>query len=305
MQNLTNFLKETEVANLSKWQGAKVVKMLYLGNSGAGKTGSVASLADAGYNVRILDLENKLGVLTNVLLSPKSIYKKDSITRVSSITVAEKRKILPGSTIIEQAQAYTKATTLMNRWKDEEEDFGPITTWTEQDVLVIDSLSAFAKAAFRHVLALNGRLGKQPFQADYGIAQEMVENFLENLADPSIACHVIVICHIAHFTPAGEISVKGFPQSIGQALNTKLARYFDTVLLAQNSGSGVSSKRKILTNNTSYVDLKTTVPLSIPAELPIETGLAEYFKLVLATQKQQQVALPAAALQLTGAVVNG
>jgi predicted GTPase len=36
---------------------AQSIKMLYMGNTGAGKTGSICALAAAGYNVRVLDLD--------------------------------------------------------------------------------------------------------------------------------------------------------------------------------------------------------------------------------------------------------
>ena len=42
-------------------------KMLYLGHTGAGKTGSLAALAAAGYNVRILDLDKGTQILRDYM----------------------------------------------------------------------------------------------------------------------------------------------------------------------------------------------------------------------------------------------
>ena len=56
---------------LGQHQSSDIVKMLFIGPSGAGKTGALASLASAGYNLRILDMDNGLDVLANVLNDPK------------------------------------------------------------------------------------------------------------------------------------------------------------------------------------------------------------------------------------------
>jgi Tfp pilus assembly pilus retraction ATPase PilT len=41
----------------------ELVKILVAADSGSGKTGSLASLVDAGFNLRILDFDNGLSVL--------------------------------------------------------------------------------------------------------------------------------------------------------------------------------------------------------------------------------------------------
>ena len=46
----------------------KFVKALYLGDPGSGKTGSLDALVGAGYKLRIFDLDNLLGSLTQYVL---------------------------------------------------------------------------------------------------------------------------------------------------------------------------------------------------------------------------------------------
>ena len=43
------------------------IKGLVLGNSGAGKTGSLASLAKAGYHFHIIDYDKGTNILRNIL----------------------------------------------------------------------------------------------------------------------------------------------------------------------------------------------------------------------------------------------
>lgn len=269
------------MANLAKWKGGRLVKTLLIGSSGAGKTGSLAALASAGYNIRILDLENKLGALLNVLQDPKSPYTKDAITRVSAITLQEPRKAVGGKLIIQTPSVYTKVTGLLDHWKDEDEDLGNVGNWTDRDVLVPDSLTAYSRAAFRYILGLNGRLNQRPWEADYGSAQELIEDFLELITSALVPCHVVVPCHIKYMTPKGEAVEKAFPQTVGKAISPLIGRYFDAALLVQSTGSGVNAKRKILTNSTHWIELKNTAPLRVAQEYPLETGLADYFKAVL------------------------
>ena len=49
--------------SLDQHQSNDFVKLLLIGDSKAGKTGSLISLVKAGYKLRILDLDNLLDVL--------------------------------------------------------------------------------------------------------------------------------------------------------------------------------------------------------------------------------------------------
>jgi hypothetical protein len=73
---------------------------------------------------------------------------------------------------------------------------------------------------------------------------------------------------------------KGFPKSVGKALNEEIAGNFNSVLLAESKGSGSQVKRVIRTNSTGIIDLKNPVAFKVPPELPLETGLADFFQAV-------------------------
>src|SRR6201997_2543037 len=174
------------MAQLSDWKSAGLLKVLLLGHSGAGKTGSLASLAAAGYKLRVLDLENKLGVLTNVLTGANSPYPQGSINNISAITLTEAKKVVGGKVVVSAPKVWPDAMNTLAHWKDPGEDLGPVTSWGPGDVLVVDTLSALSKAAMRQVLSLNGRLNQRPWEADWGTAQDMVEDFIEMVTSAEI-----------------------------------------------------------------------------------------------------------------------
>lgn len=262
--------------SLSDHQSAKTTKMLLLGDSGAGKTGSLASLAGAGYNLRILDLDNGLDVLANLLKDTNSKYGKEALGRVSYETLTDPMRNVNGKLIPRSATVWQRAAKLLDNWKTETTDFGPISTWGSQDVLVIDSLSLLSTAALNFVLSMNARLGQQPHQSDWYGGQQLIESLLQMLYDEGVKCNVIITAHVAYI---GEDNgpVKGYPNTLGKALSPKVGRYFNSTLMARTSGSGANQKREILTTTSNIVELKNTAPTKVKDRYPLDTGLADYF----------------------------
>lgn len=264
------------MAKLSDHHVSNTLKMLFIGDSGAGKTGALASLASAGYNLRILDLDNGLDVLTNLLTGPNSPYAKDAISRVSYVTVTEKMATRNGTVRASAATVWPRVTNLLADWADGDEKFGPVVTWTPNEVLVIDSLTLLSTSCLNYVLSLNGRLGQHPQLQDWGAAQNLMESLLQMLYSTEVKCNVIINCHITYIGDEGGIT-RAYPAALGRALPPKIGRYFNTMLLASSRGSGNNIKRQIHTNTVGFLDLKNTAPLSVKSEYPLATGLAEYF----------------------------
>src|SRR5271167_1799234 len=103
-------------------QSGKTTKMLLLGDPGAGKTGSICSLADAGYNVRILDMDNGADIIRNTMLHPQSIYKRDSIDRIKYVTITDPLSNVAGKLIPKSPKAWQRAVGMLDKWKDGEDD---------------------------------------------------------------------------------------------------------------------------------------------------------------------------------------
>lgn len=251
------------------------VKMLFIGDSGSGKTGALASLAEAGYNLRILDFD--------VGLKPLRTYvKPEALARIAYVTLTDKLKkgttgIVPSGNVT----AFTRGLTLIDHWKTETEDFGPISTWTQKDILVIDSLSKMSQAALRYRMKLNGKVdlvarkGEADPRAIYKDAQDDIDLVCALLYSDAVPCHVIVCAHIAFIdVSADENAVfKGFPQTIGKALSPRLPQYFNTMLQAKLDGN----RRVISTQPDGTVQVKCPIP-SAPRHWPLATGLADFFK---------------------------
>jgi len=270
-------------------------KVIYLGHYGAGKTGSLASLAAAGYNVRILDIDKKTQILRDYMLNTSaSIYRREmpglwtaaqaagTADRLSFVSLDE-TMVLAGAKgkerYVPKGDLWGKVMEQMNDWRDgPSRNFGNIGTWTSQDVLVIDGLSRISQAAMDQQLALSGnitRYGNVPgdYRPDIGAAQIMIARLLQTLQSSAVKCHIIVICHIA--LTANEVGVsEGFPQTVGSKFAPKIGQYFSHALLAKEVGA----KRVIQTSAGSMVKLMTPAPLRVKAEYALETGLAEYFR---------------------------
>jgi hypothetical protein len=258
-------------------QSGKTTKMLLLGDPGSGKSGSLCSLADAGYNLRIVDMDNGIDIIRNTMLSKASPYKPDAIDRIIYETVTDPLKNVGGKLVPKQPKAWQRAVELLMDWKTESEKLGPLTTWTSQDVLVIDSLTHLCNAAMNFVLFMNARLGQHPHQSDWYQAQQLIESMIQMLYDESVKCNVIMSCHIKYI---GEDNgpQRGYPEALGKSLAPKIGSYFNTMVLVKTTGVGAGEKHKILTKSTPGLELKTSNPLAVKAEYPIETGLAELFK---------------------------
>ena len=283
----------------------KPIKMLMLGDSKAGKTGALASLLLAGYTLRVIDMDNGTDIVEGILKKSPEALSRLHVRTCTDGDLEVKRTLMvggkPTSGVISvpDGTAWDKAMEAFYHWPE----FGAVNTWQgEEVVFVLDSLSFLSQAAMSWVMKLNGRLGQKPFDTDFGDAQTMVMGVIRSLFSTNLKCHVIVITHIDYrggslFKESADkpnrpaptpdhIDLepqKGYPMTVGKALNNVIGRNFNTLFLVKSVGAGSSTRRVICTRNTfagsAQVDL-ASVDLDVPPELPIETGLAEYFRIV-------------------------
>lgn len=273
--------------NIASHHSSETTKLLVLGDSGAGKTGALASLAAAGYNLRILDVDNGLDILKSYLTSSGSIYPKDAAPRVEFETVTDEMRQVAGKLIPVKATAWQRSIGLLDNWSTETVKLGNISTWGSKDVLVIDTLSILANQALKFILSLNMRLGQRPHQSDWGEAQQLVEGLLEKLYDNAVKCNVVVNCHIKYIEDVNGIN-KAFPESVGKVLSPKIGRYFNNVVLAKTVGNA----HKIITVSSAQLELKTSSPMTVKSEYPIASGLADLFKDLRSQQAPASQAVP-------------
>ncbi len=268
-------------------------KIILMGDSGTGKTGSLVSLALAGYNIKVIDFDCQAEEVVRGVLKELHHAKKNPISleahnkALSQFDIAkfsDKITIVGTKIKVVAALAWVAAMKQLNAWVRGGID--------EKTVLVIDSLTFAAKAATYNYLSLSNLLAKQdgPEWTDYNSIQEAIAGLLALLYSPTISCNVIVNAHIdlvelrADFgkkdnkgKPVLEVvDTKALPKSIGKALASSIPAYFNTALVCKSFGPEQARKRFIYTCPVGLADTKTPY-LGLPDKLPIESGMATFF----------------------------
>lgn len=276
------------------------IKLLMIGDNSAGKTCALASLASAGYNVRIANLDNGVDALKNILQGDKSKYAKDSLQRLRYRTLTERMRSLQGRIMPASATVWQKTVELLDNFRDdrafpsaegydksfEEEKLGGVHKWTERDVFVLDTLSTLGMSAKYFYLSINGKLTEirsgYDAQRDIGQAQDYVDTFLQLMFDANVKCHVILNTHIVYAKEDGSMPkqgsdepVYGFPAAIGKALSPKMGKYFNNIFYIKRVGTGPGT---IYTSTIGNIRLKNGAPLNLKPSYPAETGLADIFR---------------------------
>jgi hypothetical protein len=200
---------------------------------------------------------------------------KAALARIDYETCVDQIKQVNGTPMILKPEAFSKAMKLLDGkggWK-------PLSEWGEDEVLVIDSFTFMGRACMNHTLFLNGHLNDQPTLPDWGAAMKRLEDVLAILQSDATKCNVVLICHINYVENETTGVVKGYPMALGQKLSPRVGAYFNHALLVRATGSGDKRQRSILTQGEGLIDCKSPV-VGVPSTLPIDTGLADYFKLV-------------------------
>ncbi len=252
---------------LDNHQSDDYTKLIYIGDSSTGKTGSLVSLLEAGYKFKIIDMDNGLETM--------KIYARAAQADLSGVEFEtfrdEYRSTSAGPLIKGQPKAFTNALGKMTEWSEQ-----AIANPDPKLIFVLDSLSAYGRAAFEWAKGMNPT-AKDPRQWFYS-AQQAVESTIALITGESFKMNAILISHI-NYKEVTEGVTKGHVNAIGSALGPVIPRYFNTLLLAEVSGAGKNVKRKIKTLPTGIIDLKIPSPQA-EAEYPLETGLASIFELL-------------------------
>lgn len=280
-------------------QSSETLKMMLIGDSTAGKSGALCSLAAAGYKLRVLDFDNGLDIVKSYLTNPKSIYVQKNPSCADNfdyITLTDKTKNIGGQMYYAKAEAYAKAMEMLYQWKDGDINYGSVYTWGPETILVIDSLTGMSQYALNQHLSLQVALQKErtgyESQRDINVTQNMLRKFLDMVKDKNLKCNVIVTAHITVANEMGDAPQKddkghrdpgqGYPSAIGRALSPHIPRYFNNTLVAKTIGVGTSAKHGLFTNSQlsagNTIGAKSSNPLGVKAEYGIEWGLAEYFR---------------------------
>lgn len=258
----------------SEHSSSSIQKLLYIGDSGTGKTTSLFSLLQAGYKLRIYDFDNLLSPLISITRgkAPELLDNIEFMSFRDEITTTAQGPIVPSP------KAFTDGLKAFNKWED-----GTIPKeWGADYIVVVDSLTTLSRAGyfwgrgmqggntFAEGVPMKGYDGR----ATYHTAQQAVMNVIAYLTSDWFRCNVIVIAHIKYYEQDG--ATKGFPVTVGTAIGPEVPTYFPTIALATKNGA----RRVIRTRSTNMIDLKNprSFDKDFAEELPMDTGLAEYFE---------------------------
>ncbi len=282
------------------------IKAFLVGKQGHGKTGAMACLVAMGYKLRILDFDNGSDILKNLLTNPYYPYHKymidnkiplkgaisvckiseQMVKKIEKIGTDEKTRYSP-----KDAKGFTKVVDMLENWTDGDLKFGPIESWDNNCILSIDTLGTLADLAYFHIQLLNGRLGARQegfdYQRDVGGAQGILKNLMQKLFSPLINSNVLINAHITYVDESKGSYERpnlesisdpiGYPQAIGRALSPVIGKWFNNVLIIEQTGSGITEKHEILTTPNKNIAAKNSLPGLLKSRYPIETGLAEIF----------------------------
>jgi len=259
----------------SEHNSGSLTKMLYIGDSGTGKTSSLASLVVAGYKVRVLDFDNLLAPLVALVKR----HHPEALDRLEYMPFRDKMKSSPNGPVVDgMPKAYVEAMKAIDKWED-----GSIPSqWGSDTVFVIDSLTMLSKAAYFWARGLQGAAGFAEGVSLKGVdgrnliyvAQQGLINTISYITAEQFNCNVIVIAHIKYLERDGQ--TKGYPVAIGNAISPEIPAYFPSVALAQRDGD----KRVLRTRSTRMFDLKNPRSFDMAEQFDMDDGLAKFFSAV-------------------------
>jgi hypothetical protein len=289
---------------LSPTAKAPLIKMLFMGQSGEGKSTSIVPLGipgyldNPGYELRVLDFDSKFEEVVRSTLArfvkeglitqeqhDKALVENYDICPCSeeqSVVSAREGKRTVKKLGINTATAWSTAIKQLEKWSP---------TLNEKTILVVDSFTHAVRAIINFTQELNGKLNQSLEWRDYQDPQHLAESLMFACAD--FPCHVIVTGHadpIEINKPTTQVNDKGevvdelvdvqmCPISVGKAGRVKLPSRMNHLLVASSEGKGAVSRRYVYTTPRVGIITKTPFYGMCESRYPLDKALVEYFKL--------------------------
>jgi hypothetical protein len=283
------------MTNASKMIDERLARVLVVGFPGSAKTGGLASLANAGFKIRMLDFEgNNEAFLAHVkpefLQNIDICYLKDEMHDSSS-----------GLAVRGVPTAFRRALKLMDHWKytdkdDEVVDLGHSKDWGRDTIVVLDSLTAMGERAMEAALSKTNRTILNRSDGVWGYAMAEQQHFIDKLTSRLNNHHLIVISHLVMIGPkdvrkgenpvtekikeqlADLIDTRYYPSALGWKLPQQIGGAFSTIVRAEAIAKGNSIVYRLRTMPRKELDLKVPAA-SIPTDLDLAAdGMLRLFK---------------------------
>lgn len=225
------------------------VNILLMGPAGTGKTYSIGTLVDLGLDVHFFAFEAgaeslrgywtdrgqqvppNLHISTVKPASSSWLEMADNVRLVNTMSYDSLKKINdPNRSKYDQFEKFLR--TFNDVTSDDGRKWGSVDRWTTDKVVVIDGLTGLGSAVMKAVIG--GKADRD--QKDWGLAQNILENFLRRMCD-DCACHFILLGHVERETDPVLGGVKIMVSTLGKALPPKLPSMFSDVILATRNGA--------------------------------------------------------------------
>ena len=255
------------------------VNVLLFGASGTGKTFSIKTLVDAGLEVFALFLEPGLESLIGAYADndkpiPENLHwhyiqprtlgfsqlqsAADSIGKFDLSGLAKMKDMNRGKN-----NPIIDLYGVLNDFPDQRtgKTFGPVDSWGNGRVLVIDSLSALSRMLFEMVI------GTKPVKdmADWGIVQQALMSLLHKLTS-GCRCHFVLIAHVEREQDQITGGTKLMLSAPGKAITAQIPQPFSDVIYTIRENANF-----YWDTANSQADVKTR-NLPILSKLPADFG---------------------------------
>ncbi len=290
---------------MSTMKKTRTFRMLGLGDSGSGKTGSLVSVINSMDSlgierVIISDWDDGLDVLLN-FVKPEFADKvfietlRDEMVPNLDSTKLKVGTIVRGSNLadtsgLQSKMAWTRGLRLMSNWKTPTTDLGRSVDWGPETLYVCDTLTGMGDACMNFANAIL----KEDDWRGTGSASRFQHTYTQLCM--ALKCHFILFSHVRHMGGGGKVTIRespekggqtqtketdsnvdgtAYPSALGRLLPTQIGRHFNTQI--EYKIKGELGKRVICTRSSERFPLK--VPFTLPRnELDQETGLLTLFK---------------------------
>lgn len=262
--------------------------ILLMGPAGTGKTHAIGTLVEEGLEVfyfayeqgsetllgyftdRGLPIPPNLHICTVRAATASFVEMAEAAKQVNTLSYDTLKKAIdPNRSKYNQFEQFLRAFNNVSP-DGEDKTYSSVDSWGTGCAVVIDGLTGLGDSAMKSVTG--GKADRD--QKDWGLAQNMVENFLRKLT-ADCRCWTVLIAHVERETDQVLGGVKLTVSTLGQKLPAKIPPMFSDVILTARNG-----KEFFWDTENPMADVKSR-------NLPISSKNPPTFRSILAKWKSR------------------
>ena len=246
-------------------------RILICGEPASGKTGAIAQLANAGFNVYLHDMDRNARIIGAYLKPDHAPIRIQSyeVAKLTDTAIFAGGPSNVGQKAVAELKRFTK---MLEHWKEDDFDAGPTSALTPKDVIVVDSGTFLGELLL--LAAKEDPETKKDGRSLYNVAGRYYKAILDYLTGNRVGASVIVLTHLMQTgdkDDQGRIigKAKDIPVAVGEKASKIMTAYFSDVwhLTVDRTGN-----RQYLTSATDTAGRRTSRPDVIKAVEPFDLG---------------------------------